>query len=296
MTAAVVAAHLVAVTIPARAAEQAQPGPVEELIVEGRYLSLDQLNSVKTPTPIIDVPQSLSILTETQIQDQAFVNFGDVLRYTPGLAISQGEGHRDAIIIRGIQTTADFFVDGVRDDVQYYRPLYNVQQVEVLRGANALLFGRGGGGGVINRVQKQPALGERFGSLNIGADTFGAYSGNIDLNVDATDNIGLRLNAYYNAMENHRDVFDGDAFAINPTAKIRFSDRTSAFLSYEYVDDGRVVDRGVPSRNVDGGPDRPLENFDETFFGSRNQNNTTLEAHLLRARLEHEFPISCVAT
>ena len=120
---------------------------IDEIIVQGQYLSVDRLNSVKTPTPIIDVPQSLSILTAEQIEEQAFQNFGDILRYTPGLSISQGEGHRDAIIIRGMQTTADFFIDGIRDDVQYFRPLYNIQQIEILRGANALLFGRGGGGG-----------------------------------------------------------------------------------------------------------------------------------------------------
>ena len=67
---------------------------IEEIIVEGRYLSIDKINSVKTPTPIVDVPQSLSIVTEAQISDQAFANIGDVLRYTPGLSISQGEGHR----------------------------------------------------------------------------------------------------------------------------------------------------------------------------------------------------------
>ena len=279
-----------AISGPALGQETARKaGPIEEVIVEGRFLSLDKLNSVKTPTPIIDVPQSLSILTETQIQDQAFMNFGDVLRYTPGLSISQGEGHRDAIIIRGIQTTADFFVDGVRDDVQYYRPLYNLQQVEVLRGANALLFGRGGGGGVINRVQKQPVIGERFGSVNAGVDSFSAYSGNVDLNINASENVALRLNAYYHAMENHRDVFDGDAFAINPTAKIRFSDQTTAVLSYEYVDDDRVVDRGVPSRVIANGPDRPLTGFEDTFFGSADRNDTTFEAHLLRARVDHEF-------
>ncbi len=89
------------------------------------------------------------------------------------MAISQGEGHRDSIIIRGQQTTADFFVDGIRDDVQYYRPLYNVEQVEVLRGSNALLFGRGGGGGVINRVQKKAVVGEAFNELDLALDTFG---------------------------------------------------------------------------------------------------------------------------
>lgn len=262
---------------------------IDEIIVEGRYLSLDKLNSVKTPTPILDVPQSLSILTSAQIQDQAFQNFGDVMRYTPGVSISQGEGHRDSIIIRGIQSTADFFIDGVRDDVQYYRPLYNVQQVEILRGSNALLFGRGGGGGVVNRVQKQGVLGESFTTVGTGADSFGAFTGTVDSNFATSDRSALRINAYYQSLENHRDFFGGDSFAINPTFHLELSDSTSLKLSYEYLDDDRVVDRGVPSRAVDGGPDVPLTGFEDTFFGSPDQNFTTLEANIFRARLEHTF-------
>lgn len=263
--------------------------PIEEVIVQGKYLSIDKMDSVKTPTPILDVPQSLSILTEAQIRDQAFTDFGDVLRYTPGLSISQGEGHRDAIIIRGIQTTADFFVDGIRDDVQYYRPLYNVEQVEILRGSNALLFGRGGGGGVINRVQKQPVFDEAFTTVNAGADTFGAWSTSVDTNLAVSDGVAARINAYYSGMDNHRDVFDGNAFAVNPTLKARIGDHTTGFFSYEYVDDDRVVDRGVPSRIVANGPNAPLEGYEDTFFGSSDQNFTTLQAHLLRARVEHDF-------
>ncbi len=262
---------------------------IEEVVVQGQYLSIDKLNSVKTPTPILDVPQSLSIVTEAQLREQAFQNFGDVLRYTPGLAISQGEGHRDAVIIRGIQTTADFFIDGVRDDVQYYRPLYNAEQIEVLRGPNALLFGRGGGGGVINRVQKKPVLGEDFTLFNVSLDTFNAYSVSVDTNTELTDDIGFRFNAYHHGLENHRDDFDGDGYAINPTLMFRLSDSTSATLSWEYVEDDRVVDRGVPSRVITNGPNEPLEGFEETFFGSADENETTLEAHLLRARVEHTF-------
>ena len=262
---------------------------IDEIVVEGQYLSADRLNSIKTPTPIIDVPQSLSILTADQIKNQAFQNFGDVLRYTPGLSISQGEGHRDAIIIRGIQTTADFFIDGVRDDVQYFRPLYNAQQVEILRGPNALLFGRGGGGGVINRVQKKAIVGEQFTTLSLGADSFGSTVSSIDWNFDAGDRVGLRLNGYYQGLDNHRDFYDGDSFALNPTVTFEISPETTASLSYEYVDDNRVVDRGVPSQNVDGGPDIPLIGYDDTFFGSPNENLTTLQASILRARIEHTF-------
>ena len=118
-------------------AQSTSTTPVDEIIVTGRYLSLNEVNAVKTPTPIINIPQSLSIIGSEDIQSQAFTNIGDLTRYTPGLTTSQGEGHRDAIIIRGQQTTADFFQDGIRDDVQYFRPLYNVEQVEILRGSNA---------------------------------------------------------------------------------------------------------------------------------------------------------------
>jgi len=267
----------------------ANDDPVDEILVRGQYLSIDKLNSVKTPTPIVDVPQSLSIMTSEQIENQAFQSIGDVLRYTPGLSISQGEGHRDAIIIRGIQSTADFFIDGLRDDVQYYRPLYNVAQIEVLRGSNALLFGRGGGGGVINRVQKKAVLGDEFATLGAGADVFGAYSTTLDANLITGDSSAFRINAYVQGLDNHRDFFGGDGFAINPTFGMTFGDDTRLDLSYEYVEDERVVDRGVPSRTVDDGPNVPVTGVRDTFFGSPNENFTEFAAHIARARLERQF-------
>jgi len=218
-------------------------------------------------SPQPDIPQSLTIIDTDQIRNQAFTSIGDITRYTPGLTISQGEGHRDAIIIRGQQTTADFFQDGVRDDVQYFRPLYNVEQVEILRGSNALLFGRGGTGGIINRVTKKANTGENFTGLTASLDSFGAYSGAIDTNYNLSETAGIRLNAFYEELNNHRDFFDGRRFGFNPTAGFELNDRTSLDLSYEYLEDDRIVDRGVPSQNVNNGPDIPLEGFENTFFG-----------------------------
>lgn len=261
----------------------------DEIIVTGQYLSIDKVNAVKTPTPIIDVPQSLTIITADDIAEQSFLSLGDITRYTPGVNISQGEGHRDAIIIRGNQTTADFFQDGLRDDVQYFRPLYNLQQVEILRGANALLFGRGGVGGIINRVTKTPDMAGSFTDLTASLDTFGAYYGAVDINAPINDSVGLRVNGFYEGLNNHRDFVDGERFGINPTLSFEVSPQTSVDLSYEYLDDDRVVDRGVPSVAVVNGPDIPLEGFDTTFFGSPDQNNTTLRAHILRAHVDHRF-------
>ncbi|MFY0638851.1 TonB-dependent receptor [Maricaulis maris] len=267
----------------------AQDEDMDVIEIQGRYLSLDQLNSVKTPTPIIDVPQSLSIITDVQITEQGFVNFGDILRYTPGLSISQGEGHRDAINIRGNQSTADFFLNGIRDDVQYYRPLYNLEQVEILRGSNALLFGRGGGGGVVNRVTKAPVVGEAFHGFGAAIDTFGAGQLTADINLDTGNQSGIRLNGFIETMANHRDAFDGTRYGINPTASIALGNETTLTAYYEYLDDDRVVDRGVPSIAVAGAPGRPLEGYDNTFFGSPDRNRTTLQAHTFRVRVDHEY-------
>lgn len=261
----------------------------DEIVVTGQYLSIDKVNAVKTPTPIINVPQSLTIITADDIAEQSFLNLGDITRYTPGVNISQGEGHRDAIIIRGNQTTADFFQDGLRDDVQYFRPLYNLQQVEILRGANALLFGRGGVGGIINRVTKTPDMTGKFTDLTVSVDTFGAYFAAVDINQPINDTVGFRVNGFYEGLNNHRDFVDGERFGINPTLSFAITPDTSVDLSYEYLDDDRVVDRGVPSRNVVNGPDVPLEGFGSTFFGSPDQNNTTLQANIARAKVDHSF-------
>ena len=87
-------------------------------------------------------------------------NIGDVVTYVPGVGMAQGEGNRETPVIRGSSSTGDFFLDGMRDDVQYYRDLYNIEQVEVLKGPNGMLFGRGGVGGLINRVSKQAGWNE----------------------------------------------------------------------------------------------------------------------------------------
>lgn len=265
-----------------------------EIIVTGRsegYLALDIVRAAKTPTPLVDIPQAISVYTREQIEDQALQDLADVLRYTPGVSSNQGEGHRDQISIRGQDTTADFFVDGVRDDVQYYRPLYNLERVEILKGSNALLFGRGGGGGVVNRVTKTPVLGETFYGGSASVDTFGAFALTSDVNAALGDSAGLRINTMYEEFDNHRDAFGGNRIAINPTIGAALGEKTRLLFSYEFIDDDRIVDRGIPSTT--GGtianPAGPVRGVYRTFFGSPELNTTSLEAHILRGRLEHSF-------
>ena len=261
----------------------AQSDP-EEIIVKGKVLYSDHVTALKTPVPIIDVPQTLSIVTDEDIRKQGFRELGDIVRYTPGVNTSQGEGHRDSIVFRGVRSTADFYLDGVRDDVQYYRSLYNLEQVEILRGPNALLFGRGGTGGIINRVTKKAVLGDAFGSFDMGADTFGAFDFAVDYNVQTGENSALRINFHSDTLENHRDYYDGDRFGFNPTLRVQLSPQTTLDLSYEHADHERFIDRGVPTLNGE-----PVEAFEEIVFGDTDTNLTTLRADIYRANISHEF-------
>jgi catecholate siderophore receptor len=246
--------------------------------------------ATRTDTPLRDLPQAISVVTERQIDDQAMRSIADVLRYIPGATIGQGEGHRDQITLRGNNSTADFFIDGLRDDIQYYRPLYNLQRVEVLRGPNAMIFGRGGGGGVINRVTKVPLF---ESSVGVGAslDTFGGWYVDADLNQPLGGNVAARLNAIYEEFANHRDVYEGRLIAANPTLRFLPGPNTGINLSYEYVDDERVVDRGIPSARPGAvaEPALPLAGFRDTFFGARGVNELGFEAHILRGTIEHRF-------
>ena len=250
---------------------------IEEIVVEGQYLYNNQVNALRTPTPIIDVPQSLSIVTADQIQQQGFTTIGDIINYVPGVNNSQGEGHRDAIVFRGVRSTADFFIDGARDDVQYYRPLYNLAQVEVLRGPNALLFGRGTGG-VLNRVTKKALLAEQFTDLQSAVNSLGEANIQVDSNLDLSDRSAIRFNAFYEKLQNHRDFFEGERIGINPTAKIQLRPETVLDLSYEYVDHQRFIDRGIPT--ADNG--RPVEALQDVVFADPELNQNASRAHLFR--------------
>ncbi|KPF82412.1 TonB-dependent receptor [Novosphingobium sp. AAP93] len=251
----------------------------------------DSANGLKAPTPLLDVPQSVTVLSREQLDDQGVTQLGDALRYVPGVVLAQGEGNRDQIVLRGQNTTADFFLNGLRDDTQYYRSLYNIDHVEVLRGANALLFGRGGGGGVINRVRKAPSLAGQSVGASAAVGTFGDFALAADLNAPLSQTVGARINGTYEEFDNHRQDFHGRFIGVNPTLAFAPSADTRIDLSYNYDDDRRTADRGVPSL---GG--KPLEGYRDTFFGRKDTNISDVKAHIVEARLTQKLADSLTLT
>ncbi|MEA1015090.1 TonB-dependent siderophore receptor [Sphingosinicella sp. LY1275] len=259
---------------------------VDQIVVTGQRLQygVEQTRTAtKTDTDIKDIPQSLSVVTEAQIEDQALRSIADILTYVPGAMAGTGESNRDQITLRGNNTTADFFVDGIRDDAQYFRDLYNADRIEVLRGPNAMIFGRGGGGGVVNRVTKRASL-EPYREFAVSGDSEGGYRLTGDVDQPLGNSVGLRVNGVYENGESFRRHVELERYGINPTVGVEIGADTRIDLSYEYLHDRRTADRGVPAFGS-----RPLEGFDRVFFGNPDLSFSDADVHLATFAIEHRL-------
>lgn len=265
----------------------AAPVTLDKVVVEGEVLSgyttRATSTATKTDTPLRDVPQSVSVIPRALIEDQAMQGIADAIRYVPGAGMAQGEGNRETPILRGNSTTSDFFVNGIRDDLQYYRDLYNIERLEILKGPNAMIFGRGGVGGVINRVTRQADWeSEREVTAQVGSFGHKRVSG--DLGTGFNANVAGRITAVYEDSGSYRDGVDLTRYGFNPTLALRTGPDTTAVLSYEYFNDERVADRGVASFNG-----KPFPTDDSTFFGNPDESPTGTELNVTALTVTHRF-------
>ncbi len=277
------AAALVALGLSSTACAE-EEGDTPIIVTGQRNTSAEVVTTAtKTPTEIRNVPQAMTVISKQQIDDQDLRSISDVMLYVPGASFGSGESNRDTIVLRGNSSTADFFVDGVRDDVQYFRDFYNAERIEILRGSNAMIFGRGGGGGVVNRVTKRSSL-DALRAFSVSGDSNGGVrlTGDVDQPLGA--NIGLRVNGLYEDGNSFRRHVDLERYGINPVLGAKLGDATRINLGYEYFHDRRTTDRGVPA---DG--DRPLQGYDRTFFGDPDQSFAVADINVATLAVEHKF-------
>ena len=240
------------------------------------------LNSAtKTLTALRDVPQSISVVTRDQIRDQSMASIAAVVSYVPGITAHQGENNRDQLVIRGNSTSADFFINGARDDVQYYRDLYNVERVEVLKGPNAMIFGRGGGGGVVNRVTKEANF-AKLGEVTLEGGSFRNRRATIDFGRPLNNKFAFRVNGLYQAANSFRKYVYFNRYGFAPSVTFLPARGTTITLNYEHFRDRRVADRGIPS--FQGTPaDTPIS----TYFGDPKNTYVRATVNLASAVVEH---------
>lgn len=250
---------------------------------EQKYATKISTTATKTDTLLRDTPQAITVITKELMKDQAMQSMADAIRYVPGVVTAQGEGNRDTAVFRGNASTSDFFVDGIRDDVQYYRDFYNIESVEALKGSNAMIFGRGGSGGIINRVTKQA----QWTPVREASITLGSWNNRratADVGQAINQDLAFRVTGMVENSDSFRDGVNLKRSGINPTLAIRAGENTSVLIGYEHFNDERVADRGIPSFQA-----KPLVVGNSVFFGNSVLSPTSSKVDALSASIDHDF-------
>jgi len=277
----------------AQTADQNQPSLGSDTVT---YEDLDEepgrrQESPKATRPVLDTPQTVTILTAQQIEQQNLLTLRDVLSTVPGITFGAGEGgggYGDSINFRGYSANTDITVDGVRDSGQYSRTdPFNTEQIEITNGANSAVAGSGSVGGSINLTTKRPLAEDRT-VITGGVGTDNYYRGTIDANFRVSDLIAVRLNAmgHRNDMPG-RDVENYKRWGIAPSVTIGIDSPTSLTLQYFHQKDDNIPIYGVPYVAALGGL---LPGADASgYYGFRNVDTQESTIDQFTAIFEHEF-------
>lgn len=278
---------------PAMAAEAAPAPAAQDSIVVTGAVYEDGLVNPKNTAPLVDTPQTITIISDQTIKKQNLLTLRDVLSTVPGITFGAGEGgggYGDSINLRGYSANNDITLDGVRDSAQYSRTdPFNMQQVEVYNGANSVYNGSGSVGGTINLVSKAPqAENLTIAEAGIGTDDY--YRATVDANQRLSDFVGVRLNAMYHRNDMPgRDLERFKRWGVAPSVKLGMDGPTSLTLSYFHQEDRNTPVYGVPYVKNDV-HDGPLPGVDDSdYFGIANLDRQNINIDRFTAVFAHQF-------
>ncbi|MHA4870936.1 TonB-dependent siderophore receptor [Duganella sp. PWIR1] len=285
LRAAAVAPTSAALAPPATEAELQALTRLPEVVARAQAESpLDTVSrfAVKGGAALRDTPQALTIVEADQIRDRGLLSMDELLAYVPGVQPSLGEGNRDNAVFRGYNTSADFYLNGMRDDIQYFRDFYNIEAVEVLKGPNAMALGRGGSGGAVNRVGKQ-AQWRQIGDADLLLGSWRKRRASVDVGAAFDPQWAWRLNAVDEDSGSFRHGAWLRRYGVSPALAWRDGTTTLVQASLEHFRDRRSTDRGVPSLGA-----RPVDSDPSTFFGDPDHSHNGVDIDSLTLRVEHQ--------
>ncbi len=231
---------------------------------EQSYLPTDSKSALKIDAPLRDIPQTVNVIPQSVIKDQGAQSMADVLKNVPGIGLSNGDGQRDQVTIRGFSAIGDQFIDGLRDDALYFRDLSNIERVEVIKGPAAVLYGRGSSGGLINSVSKKPSFTPKQ-EVGVSFDSEGKKRSQFDAGWadEQHHDKAFRVTGAFEDSDTFRDDAYIDRKAIAPSAFFRLSDDLELNLGATYLYDKRLIDFGIPALG-----NRPVDVDRSKRFGS----------------------------
>ncbi len=253
--------------------------------ISAEFISSTSEVAMKVPTPLRDVPQSVEIVNRRLLDSQAVFSLKDALNNVTAVTVAAGEGRRDQFFIRGFSALGDQFIDGVRDDAPYYRDLSNVEQLEVVKGPSAVLFGRGSSGGIINRTTKKPNVFERLGTVETNFGSYGFKRGMFDYGQPLVqDKFAFRLVGAFEQTGSFRHFFEQKRYNIAPSLAWKPTEKTDVTFQFEYLNDERTPDRGIASFRG-----RPIDVPIGTYYGYPEADFIRNRAQSQGLRVEHQL-------
>jgi catecholate siderophore receptor len=238
----------------------------------------------KMPTSLRDIPQTVVVVNRDLLDAQGATSLQDALRNVPGITIGGAEGGQigNNINLRGFTARTDIYIDGFRDPGQYYRDVFDLDAVEVLKGPSSMLFGRGSTGGVINQVTKEPEL-KSFGQVTATVGSSDRYRSTADFNEQLSDTAAVRLNVYGQDMHSTRDVQKNQDGGIAPSIRFGIGTPTQITLSALIQRNHDMPDYGLPPING-----RPADVSYKNWYGLTDD-RTNQSVNEFSGRLEHAF-------
>ncbi|QUT05981.1 TonB-dependent receptor [Sphingobium phenoxybenzoativorans] len=264
---------------------------VTDTAIDESPIKVEKAESPKYVRPLLDTPQTITVIGKETIKQQNLLTLRDVLSTVPGITFGAGEGgfgYGDRIILRGQDAKNDVTIDGVRSGAFLNRnEVYNIEQVEVTNGANSVMNGGGSVAGTINLVTKRPLADDQT-ILNAGVGTDNYYRATVDANKRLSDMIAVRINAVYHRNDvPGRDVEDYERWGIAPAITLGIDGPTSLTLQGEYLDDKAMPQYGIRYYANNGGfvPD-----FDRGgYYGFANLDQQNSKTKSLQAIFSHQF-------
>jgi catecholate siderophore receptor len=246
----------------ARAAEPAAPQPqvmqgvtvTEEVEAEG--YKVDVASSPKFTAPLLDTPQTITVIPKALLDDQGLGSLADALRNTPGITFTLGENGNttagDSITMRGFDTAGSIFLDGVRDLGAVSRDTFNTEQIEIVKGPSGSDNGRGAPSGYINMSSKQPTL-QDAATSKVALGTDSRMRAEVDLNqtLGNLDGAAARLNMFYDKGDRpDRDVADSGRWGFAPSLALGLGGETRAFFNFLFTKQNNTPDGGLPTIGI----------------------------------------------
>jgi len=305
-------AMLAGLALPAAAAYAAPAGPdavIDQAIptvqVTGTNSKAPVSSNEKFTAPLLDTPKSVTVVPAEVISQTGAVSLTDALRTVPGITIGAGEGGNpvgDNLFIRGYNAQTDTYVDGIRDAGSQSREIFNLEQVEVVKGPNSAYGGRSSAGGGVNLVSKTAqAYDFNNASIGIGSDKYKRITGDINRNIGS--NSAFRLNVMaHDADMPGRDVVTGNRWGVAPTVTFGLTGPSRAIVSVYHLTTHEIPDTGIPFNNpfssgtnvAKNGNGTPFAVDRNTFYGLANRDFRDTKSDVATVDLRHEFSKAAV--